>query len=248
MDNKIPLDRALVDEFVSFQKNIRENTIAMAEKAFDIRSQYLSADGLKYDPTFEKWWSSYNLNSIFGKRANFTKWALAGAALGQARIGEYRDRLPTTLTALYEVSQLTPDELKLGIENCYRRSSLTDKPKGNKKPTPLIHPEATAAAIKSWRERWRKPPVKSNEKRRLSFATLKVHGSLFDFDKRGTHSGVLTVEKLKNIHDALTNSMLPFDEYVLLETKLDQLIKGHTKRQEQAELRAAKKKQNTKKR
>jgi hypothetical protein len=124
--NKIPLNRALVDEFLAFQKNIRENAISMAEKAYDIRSQYLSADGRKYDKEFEKWWSDYKLDSIFGQRANFTKWPSAGAALSQAKIGEYRDRMPTTLTALYEVSQLTPDELKLCVQDRYTRTSLTD--------------------------------------------------------------------------------------------------------------------------
>ena len=131
--NKIPLDRALVDEFVTYQKNIRDNTISMAQKAFDIRSQYLSADGRKYDPEFETWWSDYKLDTIFGKRANFTKWASAGEALSQARIGEYRDRMPTTLTALYEVSQLTPDELKLCVQDRYTRTSLTDQEKARKR-------------------------------------------------------------------------------------------------------------------
>lgn len=235
ISNKTPLDRALVDEFVTFQQNIRENTISMAQKAFEIRSEYLSADGRKYDEEFEKWWSGYKLDTIFGKRANFTKWASAGEALEHAKIGEYRDRLPTTLTALYEVSQLTPDELTLCIQDRYMRTSLTDQPKGSRKPSPLIHPEATAAEIKSWRTKWRNPKPKSTEKRRLPFATLKVHGSLYDFGEKGTHSGVLTVEKLKEIHDALTRSMQPFDEYVLLEAKLDALMEGHQKRLERAQ-------------
>ena len=119
---------------VTYQKNIRDNTTSMAQKAFEIRSQYLSADGRKYDPEFETWWSDYKLDTIFGKRANFTKWASAGAALSHARIGEYRDRMPTTLTALYEVSQLTPEELKLCMQDRFTRESLTDQPKGRKAP------------------------------------------------------------------------------------------------------------------
>jgi hypothetical protein len=46
--NKIPLDKALADEFVGFQKNIRENIIAMSQKAFETRSQYLTADFLLF--------------------------------------------------------------------------------------------------------------------------------------------------------------------------------------------------------
>ncbi len=240
LSNKIELNKALVDEFVGFQKHIRENTIAMAQKAYELRSQYLQTDGKKYDKEFETWWSDYKLDTIFGKRANFTKWASAGAALAQAEIGKYRDQLPTTLTALYEVSQLTPQELKLCIEDRFTRASLADEPKGRKKPSPLIHPETTAAEIKGWRERWRNPKSKSTEKRRLPYATVKVHGSLYDFDDKGLHKGVLTIDTLKEIHDALTTSMQPFAEYVLVEAKLDELVAGHHKRQQQAQERARK--------
>ena len=69
--NRVPLDRALVDEFVIYQKNIRENTISMAQKAFDIRSQYLTADGRKYDPEFEKWWSNYKLDFDLRQASKF---------------------------------------------------------------------------------------------------------------------------------------------------------------------------------
>jgi len=45
--NKILLNKELVDEFRGYQKHIRANTVSMAQKAFQIRSQYLSADGRK---------------------------------------------------------------------------------------------------------------------------------------------------------------------------------------------------------
>jgi hypothetical protein len=238
--NRITLDRALADELVALQGNVRENTIAMAMKAFEIRSQYLSEDGRRYDEAFEKWWASFNLDSIFGKRANFTKYAAAGEALEKAKVGEYRDRLPLTLTALYEVSQLTPDELKLSVQDTFSRDSLTDTPKGRQKPTPVVHPEATAAEIKSWRKRWRSPKPKSTEKRRLPYATIKAHGSLYDTDKKPKGAVVLTVETLKEIDAALINAMKPFDEFVLLETRLERLIEGQQKRQEAAQERERK--------
>lgn len=239
--NKILLNKELVDEFRGYQKHLRETTVLMAQRAFQIRSQYLSADGRKYDDAFETWWSTHNLDAVFGKRANFTKWASAGEAFEKARIEEHSERMPTTLTALYEVSQLTPDEVKLCLQDRFTRTSLTEQPKGNKKPNPLIHPEVTAAEIKSWRTRWRTPKPKSTEKRRLPFGTIKVHGSLYDFDKTGKHGGILTPDKLKEISDTLTSAMMPFDEYVLLETKLDALLEGHRRRQERAEEQAKKK-------
>jgi hypothetical protein len=210
----------------------------MASDAYEVRSQYLSADGRKYDSEFERWWDVHNLTKVFGNRANFTKWASAGKALAEAKFDKYSDRMPTTLTALYEVSQLTHDEVKLCLENRFTRTSLTDEPKGLKTPAPVIHPEATASEIKSWRKRWREPKVKSTEKRRLPFATLKVHGSLYDFDKEtGKHGGVLSPDKLKEMDDALVTSMKPYTEFVLLETNLTELLEGHQRRQQEAELR-----------
>lgn len=106
--------------------------------------------------------------------------------------------MPTTLTALYEISQLTDDEVKLCLEDKYTRASLTSAPTGRKIPSPRIHPEVTANEITSWKKRWRNPKPKPTEKRRLPFATIKVHGSLFDFDKTtGEHGGVLNADKLK---------------------------------------------------
>jgi len=100
--NRIRLDRALVDAFLTFKKNISDNTIAMAEKAFDIRSQYLSSDSRKYDPKFEEWWSEYNLDSVFGGRANFTKYAASGKVVEQAKIGGYTRQIDRLLIALAE--------------------------------------------------------------------------------------------------------------------------------------------------
>jgi hypothetical protein len=236
--NKITLDKELVDELKGYQKRIRENTVSIARKAFQIRSQYISADGRKYDENFEKWWSTHNLDSVFGKRANFTKWASSGEAIEKSVIEGHDERMPTTLTALYEIAQLRPEEVKLGLQDTYTRTSLTEDPKGNKKPKPLIHPEATAAEIRSWRKRWRSPKAKSTEKRRLAFATIKVHGSLYDFDKSGKHEGILTPDKLKDIYDALISSMKPYNEFAVLETNLEPLLEGHAKRQEKAEDRA----------
>ena len=244
--NKIPLDKKLVDEFKSFQKNIRTNTIAMAKKAAEIRSEHLLDNG-QYDPAFKDWWSGYKLDLIFVSRGNFSKWAAGGDLLLQAKIGKYLDQLPTTLKPLYEVAQLTKAELKHCLQDKYTRTSvLDDEGEGRKKPRPLIHPEVTAGEIRSWRMKWRNPKPKSTERRQLPFANLKVHYSLYDFDKKGSHKGVLTVEKLKEINDALITAMKPFDEYVLLEPKLDSIEKNYQRRQERAESAAAKRIAKTK--
>lgn len=172
--NRIVLDQTLVDEFKSYQKNIRDNTIAMAEKAYHIRNQYLSADGKKYDEEFHKWWSLHNLNSVFGGRSNFTKWAKSGEVLEKAKFDKYSEKLPHSLNALYEVSQLSPDELKMSLEDTFTRTTLTDEPKRKtKKPIPLINPEVTAAAIQAWKTRWRNPTIRSSEKRRIPVCHTK---------------------------------------------------------------------------
>ena len=236
--NNITLDKALVDEFKTYQANIGHNTILMAHKAYQIRSQYLHFDGKKYVSDFNAWWDSYDLNKVFGKHSNFTKWAAAGKAMECAKIHDYDERLPTTLTALYEVSLLSSEELKLCLQDRYTRSTLTDEPKGRKQPQPLIHPDVTAGEIRNWRKKWRNPKSRTVEKRRLQFASIKVHGSLFDFDDKGKHVGILTPDILREIDATLTKALSAYGDSILIDTKFEALLEGHVKRQEKAEIKA----------
>ncbi len=69
---------------------------------------------------------------------------------------------------------------------------------------PVINPNATAASITSWLNKWRKPSVPSTDKRRLEFITIKADATLFDFDKsNGSFAGKTTVDQLRAIQEKI---------------------------------------------
>jgi hypothetical protein len=216
--NRIVLDVGEVAYLKQLQKNVRKNVIALAGRAYHIRLEHLGEDGKGYDKDFEKWWRNYELNRVFGKRSNFTKYAAAGEALEKAKIHDYYDKMPITLNALYEVAQLTSEEIKLCLENRYTRSSLTAAPTCPKRPQPVIHPEATDKEIRNWRKRWRNPD-----------------------QHRTSSSDDLTLDELDEIANAVTEAMKPFKGYALAE-EIEKLLRLHRKRLKRAEAQESKKK------
>ena len=194
-NNKIPLNKELADRIGTLIGNVRKSVIELASLAAEIRNQYLDESGKKYDHTFEAFWKAYNMEGKFGTRATFTKYANIGDVIHkvQAKFEPYADRLPVTMTALYEVSQLTDEELGLCLVNTYRRSEVTADQKKwinpKNKPKPLIHPHVQAGIIAGWRKRWRNPVPPNTDKRRLSVAEAKIHNSLTTFRKDGSHNG-----------------------------------------------------------
>ena len=160
--NKIPLNKELADKIEGLLGNIRTSVVELATIAASIRNQYLDATGKKYDGDFQAFWKNYGMEKNFGSQANFTKYASAGDAIGmvKAQYEQYESRLPITLTALYEFSQLDQEEMELCLSSTFSRTEVTSdrtKWKSPKKPKPLITPSTQAAAIKSWRTKWRNP-------------------------------------------------------------------------------------------
>ena len=122
--NRLALDGGLVDEIKAMYRNGQRSTREIASKAYQLQVQYRPADSNRYDPKFDKWWRDYEMNGVFGSRSNFSKYAAIGEALERATIGRYADRLPVSFLALYEVSQLTSDEIALCVENRYSRAAV----------------------------------------------------------------------------------------------------------------------------
>lgn len=234
--NKIPLNKELADKIKGLLGNIRTSVVELAVIAANIRNQYLDASGKKYDGDFQAFWKNYGMEKNFGSQANFTKYASAGDAIGlvKAQYEKYENRLPITLTALYEFSQLNQEEMELCLENTYSRTEVTadrskwDAPK--KKPKPLITPSTTAGAIKAWRTNWRNPKAAATDKRRLKIAEIKVHGSLYDF-KEGKHNGILSIEMMGQISEALKKAVEQFPEAVIrIDLEDEKLKQGYEKR------------------
>jgi hypothetical protein len=216
-DNKIPLDAETAKEIRRLRKNIRENLIAMIEKAHTIRMQRLGEKGKGYSADFHRWWRKNDLQPEFGTLANFTKYALAGEAWEKAAAQGYRDRLPLTLNGLHEVSRYTSDEVKLAIQNTYTRISPTATPTAPKIPKPVIHPEATHRQIQKWLERWREPSPIS----------------------KPSHDNV-TLEELADIEKAMTKALKSWQGYEVAK-ELKEVLERARRRLQRAEKKAAKK-------
>jgi hypothetical protein len=233
--NKILLNKELADKIKGLLGNIRTSVVELATIAANIRNQYLDATGKKYDGAFQAFWKNHGMEKNFGSQANFTKYANAGDAIGlvKAQYEQYESRLPITLTALYEFSMLTQEEMELCLENTFSRTEVTSdraKWKAPKKPKPLITPSIQSAAIKAWRMKWRNPKAAPTDKRRLKIAEIKVHGSLYDF-KGGKPSGEITISQIDEITSALKAAIAQFPDVIIrLDLEDEKLKAGYDKR------------------
>lgn len=233
--NKIPLNNDLADKLVEMLSNTRTPIVVLAKFAAEIRNQNLDDSGKKYDGSFQAFWKNHSMEQKFGSLSNFTKHASAGDAIGRvkAQFEKYEKQLPTTLTGLYEFSQLTTEEMGLCLESTYSRTEVTSdrgKWKFPKKPKPLITPSTQAGAIKAWRTNWRNPKAEATDKRRLKIAEIKVHGSLYDF-KGGKPSGDITIGQIDQITAALKAAIAQFPDVIIrLDLEDEKLKAGYEKR------------------
>ena len=255
MSNVTALGADQVELIRGYHRDIRQNTMNMAKLAYEIHSEHISKDGRKYDAPFEKWWKENDVGALFGTRSNWTHWHQAGLVISKVekRFSRNFNQLPMTVRALKEIAELTDEEMGLCLQNTYARTSLS-QPEGTwtrpKKPKPLINTSVSAAKINAWREAWRnpKPKVKSDP-RRLVLATIKIHGSFFDFDKRtALPSGLLDKEAVRKFSKKLNDVFGSEEKFVLVENHAEKLCSQHNTRQERANntltKRSAKKKRS----
>jgi hypothetical protein len=245
IDNLLPLDAELKERFQQFFRAVKRNTIALAKQAFQIHSEHYSRTNRRYDKDFEVWWEAHGLEQVFGSRGNWTKWYRAGEALEKvhAQFEKYANKLPTSRDALYEIALLQPDELRLCLENRYSRSSVTQPEAEWKRPKrlqPVVNPAATASSIRSWRKNWREPRQPRADKRTLPFITIRIHRSLYDFDKPGQPAGVIAAGQAVEINQKIIDLLKPLDVFVRIDSKLEHLLEGYDKRRVAAEKRKEK--------
>lgn len=257
-DNKIPLNKELADRIGTLIGNVRKSVLELSALAADVRNQYLDASGRKYDPAFEAFWKAHDMDGKFGTRATFTKYANIGDVIHkvQAQYESYADRLPVTMSALYELSQLTNEEIGLCLVDTYKRTEVTpDKAKWSKpkKPKPLIHPHVQAGVIAGWRKNWRNPIPPNTDKRRIRLAEIKIHDSFGTF-KGTTHTGVIGLSQIEALTEALKKAVASFpNELIRIDLHDEKLKEKYKKSEEKAEERekiaaeAAKKKPAKKK-
>lgn len=261
-DNKVILNKELAQRIETLISTIRSSTVELADIASNIRNQYFDEESKRYAGAFQAFWKSFSMEKHFGSLANFTKYAKIGDALGKVRAQyeKYEKRLPTTVGALYEFSQLNDEEMELCLEDTFTRTEVTadrDKWKKGKNPKPLITPTTTEAAIRNWRKNWREPKQPDTDKRRLPLAELKLHGSFYDF-KNGANSGLVSIETFDKVIELLKQIKTDLGEDIIrFDIHEEKLRSGYAKRElasmekkkkdEEKAKAAAKKKPSTKK-
>jgi hypothetical protein len=235
--NKIELNKELRDKFEGLFGVARTSVLEQVKLASLLRNQYLDETGRKYDPAFQAFWKDFSMDELFKSLSNFTKYAAAGDAISKVekRFEQHFKRLPMNVSALYEVAQLTDEELQLCLHDTYKRFEITSdrsKWKSNKKPRPLINPQVTASEISNWRKNWNNPKAAATDKRRLKLAEIYVHGSLYDFDRKtADFIGRISKEYVQHISDALVALVENYDsELIRLDLKDEALFSGHDKR------------------
>lgn len=196
--NQIPLNQETYEKIKEYFSKAKRSVIDLAVFAYEMRLQYLEADGRKYSPAFMKWWKENKLENQFGSLPTWTKYAQVGELLQQTRARTDRsfERLPYSLEALYQISRLSDEEFHLCLQDTYSRTSLTQSEsewKRPKKPNPLIHPHVTAKNIETWRRNWREPKVPSKkDARNLVLARVMIHQDFLKVNQESEPDGPIS--------------------------------------------------------
>lgn len=246
--NSIALGPDLANQFEELQRDRARSVVQMAVLAHAVREANKNQSG---EPTkeFRNWYKNFNMEKVFGSRSNFSKHASAGAVILKHKAVLARDltQLPLRIQALYEIHDLTDEELSLCLENTFTRDSntVTDKNqfKSPKKPKPVINPNATSKSIRTWKENWRNPPVPKTDKRTISFITITADASIYDFNKNtAAPTGKTTLEQLRRIEVAVANALAGQDSHVRMKSEIDAISDGIARRRKKVEDALSKKK------
>ncbi len=200
---QVALTDALVEVIKTHHRKSREHMFHLCMIAYGLRTHNLmkaktgaggNAQGRVYKPIFKHWYESNSLDDVYGSLGNFTLYAMAGRLLEYVRwqVKEnYIQRLPSSLTALYALSQILwaqGDKATDASRKLFEDALIKPIKDGSKHNT-FIHPHVTRKEIDEWREkRTDKPfPLKKTLKANkddphtVVIATIKVNQDLFKF-------------------------------------------------------------------
>ena len=74
----------------------------------------------------------------------------------------------------------------------------------------------------------------------MPFITIRIHRSLYDFDKSGQPAGVIAAGQAVEINQKIIDLLKPLDAFVRIDSKLEHLLEGYDKRRVAAEKRMEK--------
>jgi hypothetical protein len=202
---QVPLSSVLVQIIKTHHSKSREHIFHLCMIAYGLRKHNFvkrktgaggNALGYAYKPEFTKWYDDNDLCEVYGSfPANFTIYAMVGRLLTYTRwqVGEeYIDRLPKSLTALYELSQIiwSQGDAATDKSRALYKKALQAVVRDGSKNNKLVHPNATRKDINQWRMNITKTNPTNTQSTvqskqiTLPVATIKVHKDLLKLTKR----------------------------------------------------------------
>jgi len=212
-DNMVVLSSELAKQIKRHFKKDRDNRFELFLLSHAIREKYLDKKANDYTEEFRDFYEQQDLESIYGKLANFTKYASAGSVIEYVKSStsdpdKYLNQLPVGVNALYEISliiKLDETALKACWHFTPRRKSKTAKKHEwiTSGTDPLIRPDVTFTELSAWRKRWEEPEQEEAEQdkyqRNVKLLTLSVSEDIFKFDAVGNKKGVVDLEEVVSL-------------------------------------------------
>ena len=236
-DNAVTISDELTKEIKRRFERDRDNRFKLFLLSQGIRAKYLDPVTNEYSDEFHEWYAQSGVQQLYGKLPNFTRYAAAGEVIAYvatqtAKPKKYLAQLPTSMNALYEISQiikLDAEAFKVCLHFTPTRKTLTDpkhewKTKGTE---PLIQPSVTAKDLAAWRKRWEEPEQLKEEdkyRRTVRLLTVSISEDIFGFDDVGNKIGSVDMEQVQALIDQISAHFSKENEkQFLLETQLDRI-------------------------
>lgn len=214
---QVKLTAELAATIHELNKKKRESFFHLCIIAYGLRKRNLekakgdrrggNAKGEKYKVTFESWYKKNNIEEAYGTLSNFTLYAMAGRLLNYVRWqldAKYIERLPSTLTVLYRLSQVLGE--KGGKVTPQSKAALKrillDKKDGSSKASYFINPQTTFAEIQKKLDASQPTASKRKPKDGKVLFTIFVSNELKDgFYKttRARKKGSVDIAHVKNL-------------------------------------------------
>lgn len=247
-DNAITLSDELAKEIKSRFQRDRDNRFKLFVLSHGIRKKYLDPVSNDYSQEFHEWYATSGVGDLFGKLANFTKYASAGevveyVATKTRKPVEDLAKLPVSLRALYEVSlilKLDADVFKTCLRFTPTRKTI-GAPKHEwktKNTDPLIHPDVSSIALAAWRKRWEEPENHKEEdkyRRNVKLLTVSVSEDIFAFDAGGKR-GVVDLEQVNSLLSQIQALFSKSNEKQFkLETQIERIVEKYETERDKAD-------------
>ena len=250
---EVPLNEQLVKVIKTHHQKSREHLFHLCMIAYGLRRNNLisnrgkrggNAQGKELKPEFKAWYEKHHLEEVYGKEANFTKYAMSGRLLSYVAWQvdrKYIEHLPNSLTALYTCSQLLWEQGDTTTDAKRKRFSelLIKRVKdGSGVSTTKINKQSTRADIENLllneESDLSEPKSKSAGKTKLKFvglAEVLVNKDIYKFTSTHTKRGHLKIEDVDKLNSAIADLVKKFDagrQYFSIQSSLPKIKEKYT--------------------